>query len=104
MCEICESVITYENIRSPSHYMSCLSSIKQLVESGKFEFVAGTPIDKVKNERGCWIDDIIGTEIRCLTCGDFFVCVVNTYRGGGSFKRGKTSKMTPPNKQFQLVG
>ena len=86
MCEICENITTYEYIHSPNHYMACLYSVEQLLKSGKFEFVAGTPVDKVKDEQGKWIDDIICTEIRCIACGDYFLLGVNTYRGGGDFK------------------
>ena len=27
--------------------------------------------------------------VRCKHCGQVFTCVVNTYRGSGSFKKGK---------------
>ena len=94
MCETCESVTTYD-IHLPNQYMNCLSYINKLLESGKFKFVAGTPVDKVQDEQGRWSDDIISTEISCIACGDYFLCVVNTYHGsGGSFERRKASKMT----------
>ena len=36
---------------------------------------------------GCRVDDIIYHAIKCPKCMQKFTCVVNTYRGGGSFKK-----------------
>ncbi|MCL1874807.1 MAG: hypothetical protein FWF87_00945 [Synergistaceae bacterium] len=61
--------------------------MQQLVASGDFELAPGSrPIDRIRDENGCWIDDIICHRIRCKKCGQQFSCVVNTYRGGGSFR------------------
>lgn len=87
MCDICIDILLYDCFYSPKQYFNCLDSIQQLLESGKFQFIGGTPIDKVKNETGHWIDDIIYHRFRCVTCGEYFTCTVNTYRGGGSFQR-----------------
>ncbi len=37
---------------------------------------------------GYQVDDIIYHVIKCPKCMQKFTCVVNTYRGGGSFKKG----------------
>jgi len=90
MCEICVNVKLYEHFYSPKIYLECNNYMKQLVDSGDFEQIADTwliPLDKIKDENGCWVGDIICHEIRCKKCGQYFSCGVNTYRGGGSFER-----------------
>ena len=46
------------------------------------------PLNQVKTEDG-WADEIMVHMVRCKHCGQVFTCVVNTYRGSGSFKKGK---------------
>ena len=70
--------------------MQTVEYIKGLISSGDFSLVSGNcPIDEVKDENGKFADDIIYHLIRCETCGQEFSCCVNTYRGGGSFSKGR---------------
>jgi hypothetical protein len=90
MCEICANIKLYEHFHSPSEYMECNNYMQKLLVSGGFELTSdSTPLDKIKDEEGYWIDDIIGHVIRCKKCGQHFTCGINTYRGGGSFRKGR---------------
>lgn len=62
--------------------------IQSLVDSGSFQFeFKACDTDKVKNENGYWIDDVISNVIKCKNCGQCFTCTVVTYRGNGSFRK-----------------
>lgn len=61
--------------------------IRELIEKQKFIFVEGNCALGEHLKDGYWIDDIIVHTIKCPKCGKKFTCAVNTYRGGGSFKR-----------------
>ena len=90
MCDNCKGTILRDSFYSPQDYMDCLDYIKQLIDSSKFNLTDGNcAIDKVKNDGGYWVDDIIFHVICCNSCGKSFSCSVNTYRGSGSFKRGR---------------
>lgn len=89
MCEICEKVKTIDFFPTPKTYLGCLKYIQSLVDSGRFQFVLkDCDTDKVKDENGYWIDDIISHVIKCKNCGQCFTCTVVTYRGSGSFRKG----------------
>lgn len=90
MCEICKNVKTIDFFHTPNEYLECLKYLQSLVDSGNFLFESKTcDIDKVKNENGCWIDDIISHVIKCKKCGQCYTCTVVTYRGSGSFRKGR---------------
>lgn len=90
MCEICEKVKTVNSFPTPSAYLDCLKYIQDLVDGGDFKFESkDCDTDKVKDENGCWIDDVISHVIECKNCAQHFTCVIVTYRGNGHFKRGK---------------
>ncbi len=60
MCEICEKVKTVDFFPTPKAYLDCLKYIQSLVDSGSFQFGSkDCDTDKVKDENGCWIDDVI---------------------------------------------
>lgn len=90
MCKICENVILRKNFYSPRDYLNCLDYLWELIDSGAFELESATcDLDKVKGPDGKWVDDIIGHVIRCKGCGQAFTCSCCTYRGGGSFYKGR---------------
>lgn len=90
MCEICEKVETRICFPTPRHYIECLKYIQSLVDSGSFLFESkDCDTDKVKDINGYWIDDIICHVIKCKNCGQCFTCTVDTYRGNGSFRKGR---------------
>ncbi len=70
--------------------MQTVEYIKQLIAGGGFTLVSGNcPLDEVKKANGKFADDIIYHLICCNKCGQVFSCCVNTYRGGGSFSKGR---------------
>ena len=90
MCEICHSISLVDNFKTPKDYLMCLEYIKELVDSGNFIIESQTCLfDKVKNENGIWIDDIISHTIVCRKCGRAYTCFCDTYHGNGRFRGGR---------------
>ena len=90
MCERCEKVKLREAFPTPKAYLDCLAYIQFLVDSGSFQFeFKSCDTDKVKDENGCWANDVIRHVIKCKNCGQCFACTALTYRGSGSFRKGK---------------
>ncbi len=88
MCEICGKVKTTDYFYTPKAYLECLKYIQALVDSGDFSFEAkDCDTDKVMNENGRWIDDVISHTIKCKNCGQNFTCDCDTYHGNGSFRK-----------------
>lgn len=89
-CESCNDIRLVRLFRSPYEYLQCIGYIKELIAGGGFELAEGNcSLDEVKDNNGCWADDIIYHVIRCKECGQVFSCCCNTYRGGGGFKKGR---------------
>lgn len=89
MCDYCFQVKLVENFYSPDDYEKTIVYIKELIEEYGFVLIDGNcKIGKHKDKNGCWIDDIISHTIKCPKCGQNFICIANTYKGGGSFKKG----------------
>lgn len=64
MCENCLDIILRDSFYLPQDYLNCLDYIKSLVAGGKYKMVKQTcDLDNIKNEKGCWVDDIISHEI-----------------------------------------
>ena len=90
MCEICDKVKTIDSFPTPKEYIECLKYLQFLVDSGNFLFESkDCETDKVKDKDGCWINDVISHVIRCKNCGQCFYCIAVTYRGCGSFRKGR---------------
>ena len=88
MCEFCEKITLVPNFKSPKDYEKTMAYIDELIKKSGFLLVDGTcPVDGYKRG-GYWVDDIIYHIIECPKCGQKFTSIVNTYRGGGSFKKG----------------
>jgi len=86
-CLHCFDVREVHNFISPERYEETIKYIKELIEKENFILVEGNcPIGEHKKD-GHWIDDIIYHVIKCPKCGWKFTCIVNTYRGSGSFTR-----------------
>lgn len=89
-CENCKDMKTIKNFSTPEKYLAALERIKELLASGDYEMeYSDCPLDKVKDENGYWIDDIIVHKIKCKQCGAVFICSCDTYHGKGSFRKGK---------------
>ena len=87
MCDICENIQLRKCFPKPDDYLACLDYIRGLIDSGDFEMESQTcDIDKVKNQNGCWADDIIEHTIKCKKCWQMFICSAITYKGEGSFE------------------
>ena len=93
MCDSCKGINTWRKFDTPDDYMNCIAYISQLTaDDGDFELVkevSTCPLDKVKTENG-WADEIMIHTIRCRNCGQVFTCVVNTWRGSGHFRKGRS--------------
>ena len=85
MCDYCSKINFVERFSSPKHYEKTM----ELIEKEGFIFVEGTCPLGEHRQGGCFIDDIIYHVIKCPKCEQEFTCVVNTYRGGGSFSKGR---------------
>lgn len=90
MCEICEKVKMMDSFPTPQAYFDCLKYIQFLVDSGRFQFESkDCDTDRVKDENGHWIADVISHVIQCKNCGQRFTCTAIPYRGSGGFSKGK---------------
>ncbi len=90
MCLVCDNIRLKKRFASPADYMQWLDYIRELLDSGNYEIESQTcDLDKVKDENGCWVDDLIGHTIRCKHCGQAYTCFVDTYHGNGSFRKGR---------------
>ena len=90
MCDYCHNIQKWKRFNAPKDYLACIEYIQQLVTNGGFELLeeeSTCPLNQVKTEDG-WADEIMVHMVRCKHCGQVFTCVVNTYRGSGSFKKG----------------
>ena len=65
MCNNCKNIKVEKSFSLPDKYLSIL--------------------DKLMDENGYWVDDLITHEIKCKKCGTVFVCACDTYHGNGSF-------------------
>ena len=91
MCDYCHNIQEWKKFNAPKDYLACIEYIQQLVTNGGFELLeeeSTCPLNQVETEDG-WADEIMVHMVRCKHCGQVFTCVVNTYRGSGSFKKGK---------------
>ena len=73
MCDYCLDIKKIEYFSSPKLYEETIEYIKELVENKGFIVIEGN----------CKLGEHM---IKCPKCGKKFTCIVNTYRGGGSFK------------------
>jgi hypothetical protein len=90
MCVVCDNIQLTKWFASPKEYMQCLNYIQKLLDSGDFEMESQTcDLDKVKNDNGYWVDDLIAHTIRCRHCGQAYTCSVDTYHGNGRFREGR---------------
>ena len=88
MCDLCKNVKTVDLFPSPKAYHACLNYIQRLVDSGDFLFAsADCDTDEAINENGCWVADTIKHVIKCRQCDQRFLCIADTYHGGGSFRK-----------------
>ena len=91
MCDYCHNIQEWKKFNAPKDYLACIEYIQQLVTNGGFELLeeeSTCPLNQEETEDG-WADEIMVHMVRCKHCGQVFTCVVNTYRGSGSFKKGK---------------
>ena len=91
ICDYCHNIQEWKKFNAPKDYLACIEYIHQLVTNGGYELLeeeSTCPLNQVETEDG-WADEIMVHMVRCKHCGQVFTCVVNTYRGSGSFKKGK---------------
>ncbi len=89
ICDYCSDVKTVENFLTPKEYEQCIEYIiKELIEERGFFLIEGNCAIGEHMKNGYWDKDIIYHVVKCPNCGQVFTCIVNTYRGGGSFEEG----------------
>lgn len=89
MCKYCSSVKLINFFSTPKDYENTINYIQSLIkEQGFILTESNCELGCHKNNQGYWVDDIIYHVIKCPKCGQIYSCSVNTYRGGGSFKKG----------------
>lgn len=59
MCIVCDNIQLTKWFASPKEYLQCLNYIQKLLDSDDFEMDSQTcDLDKVKNDKGYWVDDL----------------------------------------------
>ena len=83
--ELCDKCKSFKcGTFNASEYMDILSLLHKKVISDDYQIISGEcPIDAVKDENGCWTDDIICHVLRCKRCGARITCACDTYHGNG---------------------
>jgi hypothetical protein len=82
---------------NPIEYHMYALLFARLVEFGQFEFLkeqSNCSLQELVDQfapKARWIDDIVTSMFKCRQCGDVIDLTVNTYRGGGGFRREKGS-------------
>lgn len=88
VCDYCSQIELKESFYSPKDYEETVGYVKELIEKYNYILVDGNcEIGAHKNKNGQWVADVIFHTVKCPECGQTFSCVVNAYRGGGSFKK-----------------
>lgn len=89
MCDYCAKIELKNKFQTPNEYEKAVDYIKELIEIQHFVLIDGNcELGCHKDVNGRWIDDIIYHVVKCPECGQTYTCIVNTYRGGGSFSKG----------------
>ncbi len=90
MCGYCSQIKLKKFFRSPEDYEDTISYIKDLVTEKHFILIDGNcELGGHRGPDGTFIDDVIYHDIKCPKCGQVYSCAVNTYNGGGCFKKGR---------------
>ncbi len=90
MCDYCSQIKLVKEFHTPKEYEKTIQSISELIQNDGFTLIDGNcKPGKHKDEEGHWIDDIIFHVLKCPRYGQVYTCIVNTYRGGGSFRKGR---------------
>lgn len=88
-CDCCSKIALKESFRSPEEYEKTVAYIKGLIDIQHFVFIEGScKLGCHKNVNGQWGSDVVYHVIKCPQCGQTYTCIVNAYRGGGSFRKG----------------
>ena len=88
MCNYCSDIKLVENFNTPNDYEKTILYITELIENNSLILIEGNcEIGKHKNERGCWVHDVIFHKLKCSICNQMYSCYVNTYKGFGTFER-----------------
>ena len=88
LCDKCSQIRLKAFFQNANDYEETIRYIKELKEEQSFLLVERTcELGHHKDYNGCWVEDEIFHIIECPTCGRKYSCYVNTYRGGGYFKK-----------------
>ena len=86
ICDMCKTIKMVKSLKTTEEFFDMLEELKKLSESDDYEYVGGnTPADTIKN----WPQDGLWYRIKCKHCDATFTLWYDTYKGKGSFKKGK---------------
>ena len=85
-CDKCKKIETIKHIKSTNEFFDILQEIKRLLAEGDYEYLGGNnPSQTIK----LWSQDGLWYRIKCKRCGAAFTLWYNTFKGKGTFKKGK---------------
>ena len=86
LCDDCKNTKTIKHISSTDEFFDVLQKIKLLVVDGHYEYIGGNNPKETINR---WSQDGLWYRIKCNRCGTIFTLWYDTFKGKGSFKKGK---------------
>ena len=85
-CNKCKKIEAVKHINSTEEFFDILQEIKLLLADGDYEYVGGNiPDETIKR----WPQDGLWYRIKCKICGATFTLWYDTFKGKGSFGKGK---------------
>ena len=90
MCDHCSKIELKDSFQTPNEYEKTVDYIKELIAVQHFVLIeSNCELGCHKDVNRQWRDDIIYHVVKCPKCGQMYFCIVNTYRGGGSFSKSR---------------
>ena len=86
LCDKCKKLESVKHIGSTDVFFDILQKLKRLLDEGDYEYAGGNnPADTIKY----WPQDGLWYRIKCKDCGTIFTLWYDTFKGKGSFRKGK---------------
>ena len=85
-CNKCKKIEVVKHINSTEEFFDILHNIERLVVDEDYEYVGGNDPDETVK---WWPQDGLWYRIKCKSCGAIFTLWYDTFKGKGSFRKGK---------------